>query len=110
MALGNNFIPSFLTTIGAIIAFHREYILQVQDEFPIFLCYSAQSGTGTLLLYSILMLTALIGCIIVLGKSTSLRNALSLFGGEEKHILGPDTPPAAVVYRAAHTTIPLGLS
>ena len=43
----------------------------------------------------------------LLGKSTSLRNALSFFGGEG-NIMGPDTPPAAIVYRAAHTTIPIG--
>lgn len=51
--LGNTFISSFLTTVRAIFAFHCEYILQLQDEFPIFLCYSAQSETGTLLLYPI---------------------------------------------------------
>lgn len=47
--------------------------------------------------------------IIVLGKSTSLLNALSLFGSKEQHIVGSDTPPAAIVYCAAHTTIPLGM-
>lgn len=52
-ALGNNFLSLFLTTVGSIIAFHREYILQLQDEFPIFLCYSEQTGTGKRLSYSV---------------------------------------------------------
>ena len=52
-------------------SFSQGMNLQLQDEFPIFLCYSAQSGTGILSSCSILMVTALICCIIVLGKSTS---------------------------------------
>ena len=42
-----------------------------------------------------------------IGKSTSLRNALSVFGMEFS-INGPETNPAAVVDQAAITTLPLG--
>ena len=43
-----------------------------------------------------------------IGKSTSLRNALSVFGMESS-INGPETNPAAVVDQAAITTLPLGM-
>lgn len=46
----------------------------------------------------------------VVGKSTSLRNALSLFGAEGQNICGPDTPAAAIISQASSTTIPLGES
>ena len=44
------------------------------------------------------------------GKSSSLRNSLSVFGAETKHIHGADTAPAAIVNKATSTTIPLGMS
>lgn len=43
------------------------------------------------------------------GKSTSVRNALSLFGVEHLNITGPDIHPAAVVDKASCTTIPIGI-
>ena len=46
--LHNNFISAVLTVVGGIISFHYESILQIQDEWPLFLCYSRESGTGRL--------------------------------------------------------------
>ena len=43
------------------------------------------------------------------GKSTSLRNILSIFGAEKEHIHGADTVSAALVNKASSTTVPLGL-
>ena len=43
-----------------------------------------------------------------IGKSTSLRNALSVFGMESS-INGLETNPASVVDQAAITTLPLGM-
>ena len=44
--LENNFISSFLTVAGSIVLLHYETILGMQDECPLILCYSSQSGTG----------------------------------------------------------------
>ena len=44
--LGINFIPSLLSFTGGVISFHYESILDLQDECPLFLCYSPSSGTG----------------------------------------------------------------
>ena len=46
LCLCNNFISSFITLVGAIIAFHYESIMDIQDECPLILCYSSSSGTG----------------------------------------------------------------
>ena len=46
---------------------------------------------------------------MVIGKSTSLRNALSLFGAHVTQINGPDSTPAAVVGQATVTTVPVGM-
>lgn len=51
---------------------------------------------------------AVILVYLCLGKSTSLRNALSIFGAHETRITGPDTPAAAIISQAATSTIPLG--
>ncbi len=44
--LDNNYLPSFIMTVGGILAFHYESILDLQDKCPLFLAYSAESGTG----------------------------------------------------------------
>lgn len=44
--LGNNFVASFLTIAGCLTAFHYEALLELQDECPMILCYSKESGTG----------------------------------------------------------------
>lgn len=44
--LDNNFLSSFLTLVGSIMAFHYTSILVTQDECPLILCYSRESGTG----------------------------------------------------------------
>ena len=49
--LGINFIPSLLALTGGLISFHYESILDLQDECPLFLCYSPNSGTGELAHY-----------------------------------------------------------
>ena len=46
--------------------------------------------------------------LIIIDKSTSLKNALSLFGAHVNNIHGPDTPLAAIVSQASMTTVPLG--
>ena len=109
--LDDNFISSFLTVVGCIMVFHYESLLDIQDECPLILCYSRQSGTGIWKLdifYLAMFELCLYACINILGKSTSLRNALSLFGAHEVNICGPDTPAAAIVSQAAATTVPLG--
>ena len=44
--LGNNFMSSFMTTAGCVMAFHYTSLLEIQDECPLILCYSKTSGTG----------------------------------------------------------------
>jgi hypothetical protein len=44
--LRNNFCSAFLALAGGIVIFHFEAIQDLQDECPIILCYSKQSGTG----------------------------------------------------------------
>ena len=44
-----------------------------------------------------------------LGKSTSLRLALSLYGNDNDHINGPDSNAAAVMTKACCITLPLGM-
>lgn len=46
--------------------------------------------------------------IVHVGKSTSLKNALSLFGVHYVRIYGPDTPAAAILKEASNSTIPIG--
>jgi hypothetical protein len=41
------------------------------------------------------------------GKSTTMRNALSLLGAEEGRVFGPDCHPLVIVNAASTTTIPL---
>jgi hypothetical protein len=42
-------------------------------------------------------------------KSTTLRNIFSIHGADHVHITGPDTHLAVIVFRAAGTTIQLGI-
>ena len=46
LCLDNNFLSCFMTIVGGIIGFHYESIMDIQDECPLFLCYSRESGTG----------------------------------------------------------------
>ena len=48
ICLDNNFVSSFLTLVGSIVAFHYTSVLTTQDECPLILCYSKESGTGML--------------------------------------------------------------
>ena len=50
-------------------------------------------------------------CVLctVTGKSFSLRNVLSVFGVAEVNIYDAETNPAAVIMKAANTTLPLGI-
>lgn len=50
--LGVNFIPSLVAFSGGVISFHYESILEIQDECPLFLCYSPNSGTGNYVMYN----------------------------------------------------------
>ena len=120
--LDNNFVSSFLAIIGCVIAFHYEAIMNIQDECPLILCYSRESGTG--ITYKIMqkfILQCICDCVvlefltqyiihflIIIGKSTSLKNALSLFGAHLNNIHAPNTPLAAIVSQASMTTVPLG--
>ena len=114
--LHNNFISTVLTVIGGIISFHYESILQIQDECPLFLCFSRESGTGkspthTCICYStdVIIIIAVFCHVHSVGKSTSLRVALSLYGVHNQHVHGPDSNAAAVMAKACSTTIPLGM-
>ena len=44
--LKSNFLSSFLTLAGSVVLFHFEAIKEIQDECPVIVCYSKQSGTG----------------------------------------------------------------
>ena len=113
--LHNNFISTVLTVIGGIISFHYESILQIQDECPLFLCFSRESGTGKspthTCMYMLFYRCHNYNCCILscVGKSTSLRVALSLYGVHNQHVHGPDSNAAAVMTKACSTTIPLGM-
>ena len=44
--LSNNFMSSLVMMAGSIIAFHYESILDLQDECPLIMGFSRESGTG----------------------------------------------------------------
>lgn len=62
--LGINYIPSLLAFTGGMISFHYESILDLQDECPLFLCYSYNSGTGEPCILSQFQFILCIICII----------------------------------------------
>ena len=80
-------------------------VMDIQDECPLVLCYSSNSGTGLILDFCEIIVICISLCI---GKSTSLRNSLSLFGAHLTNINGPDTPTAAIVSQTSTTTVPIG--
>lgn len=45
-ALHNNFFSSFMAIAGSVLLFHYEAIQEIQDQCPILLCFSKESGTG----------------------------------------------------------------
>ena len=44
--LDNNFLSSLVMMAGGIVAFHYESILDLQDECPLIMGFSRESGTG----------------------------------------------------------------
>ena len=44
--LKNNFYSFFLAVSGGVMALHYQKVLEIQDECPLVLCYSASCGTG----------------------------------------------------------------
>ena len=45
-SFNNNFLSSFMALSGTLVLFHFEKLREIQDECPIILCYSKESGTG----------------------------------------------------------------
>lgn len=46
LVLKNNFLSFFSALAASVVVFHYEGILEIQDECPMVLCYSEESGTG----------------------------------------------------------------
>lgn len=99
--LDNNFLSSLVMMAGGIVAYHYESILDLQDECPLIMKFSRESGTGIPVNTQLWLLSSFTSLSFTVGKSTSLRNSLCV------HIHGADTAPAAIVNKAA-STIPLG--
>ena len=49
--LGQNFVPTFLTIAGSVLAFHYESVVKMDDSCAITLCYSQSSGTVSFILF-----------------------------------------------------------
>ena len=76
--LKNNFYSFFLAVSGGVMAHHYEKVLEIQDECPLVLCYSASCGTGELGMYIfIATVTVFIARYTVLLYSTLFRSHAS---------------------------------
>ena len=87
--LDNNFLGSFLTMVGCIMVFHYESIPDIQDECPLILCYSRNSGTGMstgiLILFTLSLYSRVLRYVCGLNKPLYCRK-VNIFAERSKPV------------------------